>query len=340
MKQTHFAFVALVSTVVAAMSSACGDDGDPDGSEGDAGSGASAGDGNSGGASSGRGGASGTGNTSGRGGTGGTGAEAGTGGEGGEGGAPEDLPVTLTFAAKVGSEPFSCGATYSGLGADDSTVHPVDFRFYVHDVRLIDDSGAQVPVALTQDGLWQYEGVALLDFEDRSGSCSNGTVQLNDAVVGTVPFGVYTGVAFKLGVPFELNHTDITTTPSPLNLSSLFWSWNTGRLFLSIMNSVEGEGTARFGTLIHLGSTGCMGDVASGGVTSCTKPNRPDYVFDDFRADGDVIVADMLELLQTTNLKTDQCHSFEDECAPMFAELGIDWTTGETSPAQSVFRVE
>ena len=103
---------------------------------------------------------------------------------GGEGGTPvvppDELPVTLTFAAKVGSETFSCGSTYTGLGADDSTVHPVDFRFYVHDVRLIDDSGAEVPVALTQDGLWQYEGVALLDFEDRSGTCANGTVPLND----------------------------------------------------------------------------------------------------------------------------------------------------------------
>ena len=115
-----------------------------------------------------------------------------------------ELPITLNFAAKVGSEAFSCGSTYAGLGADDSTVHPVDFRFYVHDVRLIDDSGAEVPVALTQDGLWQYEGVALLDFEDRSGTCSNGTVQLNDVVVGTVPFGTYTGIAFELGVPFEL----------------------------------------------------------------------------------------------------------------------------------------
>ena len=141
----------------------------------------------------------------------------------------DELPFALTFAAKVGSEAFSCGSTYTGLGADDSTVHPVDFRFYVHDIRLLDDSGAEVPVALTQDGLWQHEGVALLDFENRTGSCSNGTVQLNDVVVGTVPFGSYAGVAFKLGVPFELNHTDIATAPSPLNLSSMFWGWNPGR---------------------------------------------------------------------------------------------------------------
>ena len=252
----------------------------------------------------------------------------------------EELPVTLSFAAKVGAEAFSCGSTYTGIGADDSTVHPVDFRFYVHDIRLIDDSGAEVPVALTQDGVWQYEGVALLDFEDRTGSCSNGTVQLNDVVVGTVPFGTYSGIAYKLGVPFELNHTDIATAPSPLNLSALFWGWNPGRLFISVMNSVERDGGTRFGTLLHLGSTGCMGDAASGGVASCTKPNRAEYTFTTFQPGRNVVVADMKELLQNSNLKTDQCHSTEAACAPMVEELGIDWTTGAPSSTQSVFRME
>jgi uncharacterized repeat protein (TIGR04052 family) len=379
----HFAFFALVSSLVAGTSFGCGDGDVTDGTGGNAGSAASAGEGNSSGTGAGRGGSSGAGNT---------GGESAAGGAYGEGGAPvippvceelgslcapydlgpgpqhdcselghegdeevceaqedacreacetaEEIPFTLNFAAKVGSETFRCDSTYAGIGADDSTVHPVDFRFYVHDIRFIDDSGAEVPVTLTQDGRWQYEGVALLDFEDRSGSCSNGTVELNDVVVGTVPFGTYAGIAFKLGVPFELNHTDIATAPSPLNLSSMFWSWNIGRLFLSIMNSAERDDGTRFGTLLHLGSTGCMGDAASGGVTSCSNPNRPEYSFPTFRPGRNVAVADMKELLQNSNLKADQCHSFEEECAPMFEELGIDWTTGAPSSTESVFRME
>jgi uncharacterized repeat protein (TIGR04052 family) len=337
MKQTRFALFALVSSQVAGTMFGCGDDSGPGGSGGNAGEAASAGDGNSGGTSAGKGGTSG-GTGAGRGGGSGDGNTSGESGAGGAGG--EEIPVTLNFAAKVGSEAFSCASTYTGLGADDSTVHPVDFRFYVHDVRLIDDTGTEVPVALTQDGLWQYEGVVLLDFEDRSGTCSNGTVPLNDVVIGTVPFGTYTGIAFKLGVPFELNHTDIATAPSPLNLSAMFWSWNTGRLFLSILNSVELDGGARFGTILQLGSAGCMGDAASGGVTSCSKPNRPEYSFPTFRPGQDVVVADMREVLKNSNLKTDQCHSLEAECVPMFEELGIDWATGALSSTQSVFRME
>jgi uncharacterized repeat protein (TIGR04052 family) len=337
MKQTHFALFALVSSQVAGALFACGDDAGSGGSGGNAGSGASAGEGNSGGTSAGKGGSSG-GTSAGKGGGSGEGNTSGQSGEGGTGG--EDIPITLNFAAKVGSEAFSCDSTYTGLGADDSTVHPVDFRFYVHDVRLIDDSGAEVPVALTQDGLWQYEGVALLDFEDRSGTCSNGTVQLNDVVLGTVPFGTYTGIAFKLGVPFELNHTDIATAPSPLNLSAMFWSWNTGRLFLSIMNDVERDDETPFGTILQLGSTGCIGDAASGGVTSCTRQNRAQYSFPTFRPGQNVVVADMRELLKNSNLKTDQCHSTQETCAPMFEELGIDWATGAPIESQSVFRME
>ena len=75
------------------------------------------------------------------------------------------------------------------------------------------------PSCTEQDGLWQYENVALLDFEDKTGGCRDvGTVETNAQVVGTVPEGDYTGLTFDLGVPFELNHIDASTAPSPLNV--------------------------------------------------------------------------------------------------------------------------
>jgi hypothetical protein len=48
----------------------------------------------------------------------------------------------------------------------------------------------------------------------------------------------------------------------------------------------------------------------------------------------------MKELLENSNLKTDQCHSMQEACAPMFEELGIDWATGAPTESQSVFRTE
>jgi uncharacterized repeat protein (TIGR04052 family) len=251
------------------------------------------------------------------------------------------IPFTALFGAKVGTEAFSCASTYTNVGADMSTIRPVDFKFYVHDVRLINDVGAEVPATLTQDGTWQYENVALLDFEDDTGSCSNGTTAMNDKIVGTVPTGKYRGIVFKLGVPFELNHTDIATAPAPLNVSSMFWSWNMGRLFLSLMNSAETT-TTPFETVLHVGSTGCMGDAQAGGVTSCSKPNRPEYRFADFRFGRSVSVADVKEVLQNSNLKTDLCHSFDAApCSWPFEYLGINWFTGSLTPTtQRFFRME
>ena len=81
-------------------------------------------------------------------------------------------PVEIRFRAMVGSMPFACGMMYSGLGTTMSTWRPKDFRFYVHDVKLLTASGTEVPVTLAEEMTWQRDGVALLDFEDRAGDCA------------------------------------------------------------------------------------------------------------------------------------------------------------------------
>ena len=165
-----------------------------------------------------------------------------------------DQQVAVRFQAMVGSEKFACGKTYTGIGTTKSTLSPRDFRFYVHNVALIDDSGKSVPLQLAQDGKWQLDDVALLDFEDATGGCANGTPETNDHVVGTVPAGHYMGLRFTLGVPFNKNHTDLTTMPPPLNLTALSWVWNAGRKFARL--DFASTGMPR-GFAIHLGSTGC-----------------------------------------------------------------------------------
>lgn len=143
-------------------------------------------------------------------------------------------PVRIQFQGMVGDEMFSCSASYPELGASGTAAAFTDFRFYVSEVALIDESGNVVPVALEQDGMWQHESVALLDFEDQTGACSNGTPEMRTEVVGTVPSGNYTGVMFTLGVPFALNHDDATLAPSPLNLTAMWWNWQGGYKFARI----------------------------------------------------------------------------------------------------------
>jgi uncharacterized repeat protein (TIGR04052 family) len=247
--------------------------------------------------------------------------------------------VEVRFRAMVGAMPFACGTSYTNIGRSMATWRPLDFRLYVSNVRLVTDGGAEVAIALTQDGTWQQDSLALLDFENRTGECTaSGTTQTNTSVRGTAPAGTYTGVRFTLGVPFSMNHGNAATAPSPLNLSAMFWAWNAGYKFLKI----DGHTTLPSFN-IHIGSTGCMGNGA-GMVSSCSAPNRAEISLTGFDPTRNVVIADLAALLQNVDINTSTgapgCMSSPDdpECAPIFRTLGL--TAGTPSGTQSFFRVE
>jgi uncharacterized repeat protein (TIGR04052 family) len=252
----------------------------------------------------------------------------------------QDAPVQLRFRAAVGAQPFACTASYL-LGTPAVAARASDFRFYVHDVRLVRADGAEVPMALDADGLWSDGTVALLDFEDATGPCSNGTPETRDVVAGRAPAGEYRGVRFTLGVPFERNHADVTTAGSPLSLTRLFWSWNAGYKFLRI--DLRTESAKAFA--IHLGSTRCT-PTGAGAVpaTACVHENRARIALDDLDPSRDVIVADLAELVRGVDLEVNQektamgCMSAQNDadCGPLFAALGLPFPGHE--PAQRVFR--
>ena len=92
---------------------------------------------------------------------------------------------TVTFAPLVAGAPFSCSQTYPNIGTSMTTMTPMDFRMYVHDVALVRATGESVPLALTPDGKWQDANIALLDFEDGTGSCITNSPETNVTVTGT-----------------------------------------------------------------------------------------------------------------------------------------------------------
>ncbi|MEL6579530.1 MAG: MbnP family copper-binding protein [Cyanobacteria bacterium J06621_12] len=149
--------------------------------------------------------------------------------------------ISINFAAYVGDEEFACGESYGGVGTEQSTITPKDFRFYVSDLALIDETGNAVPVELEQDGKWQYENTVLLDFEDGASTCDNGTAEINTKVLGIVPEGDYQSLQFTMGVPKKLNHNDAAIAPSPLNLTSMWWNWQGGYKFLRVDLETESE---------------------------------------------------------------------------------------------------
>lgn len=243
-------------------------------------------------------------------------------------------PVSVRFTARVGVAPFACGTTYPGVGSGGDSAEPRDFRFFVHDVRLVDEGGNQVPVELDERAPWQARGVALLDFEDGSGGCLEGDAALNATVTGRALPGVYTGLAFRIGVPEAVNHDDPAQQPAPLSAGTMSWGWLSGYKFMRAE-----LGTAGGGGVLHLGAAGCSGDATLGSV-SCARSNVRDVVLSGYDPATSSVSADIGALFAGVDVASaGPCHSSGEACAAPFASLGLGLAGGQNAGEQSVFSV-
>ncbi len=255
--------------------------------------------------------------------------------------------VRIEFSPRVAGEPFACASSYVGVGTAATTVRPVDFRLYVHDAALVTSGGVEVPIALEQDGVWQRDRLALLDFEDGSGSCETGSPETNVALRGTVPErDDYVGLRFRLGVPGEMNHLDAATALAPLNVPGLWWSWKGGYKFVRLDLETE-AGTPYY---FHLGATTCDGTPGTG--FSCAYGNVATVDLAAFAPDVSRVVVDVADFYEGADLsrqpdmKTDMvpgCMAFagDPECPVVFEKLGLSFESQAPGPRpQSLFRLE
>ncbi|MBL8180391.1 MAG: metallo-mystery pair system four-Cys motif protein [Blastocatellia bacterium] len=252
-------------------------------------------------------------------------------------------PITINLAAAVDGKRFNCSETYTGIGTTGSTMTVSDFRFYVQDVRLVDKKGKETSVSLANDGKFQSDRVALIDFEDGTGPCKNGTADLNTSIRGSVPKGKYVGLKFRIGVPQDLNHLDPSKASAPLNVTRMMWSWQSGYKFARIDTKTTGRPN---GYVLHLGSSDCKTDAATN-VTTCGHANRPEFSFAKFDLAKDVATIDLRSLFAGADVDTNQektasgCMSFDGDadCAPVFANLGLPFA-GTAAREQSVFTIK
>jgi uncharacterized repeat protein (TIGR04052 family) len=151
-------------------------------------------------------------------------------------------------------------------------------------------------------------------------------------------------------MPEEQNHADLTTLPAPLNDTTMSWTWNAGHIFFAAWGVFGGA--APFDLGVHVGSTGCTGDAVAGEVVACSNANRPEIALAGFDHDTSTIVVDWGALFADLSLTAPSaacdvasscaCHSFDPEplCTPLFAPLGLEWSSGKNVASQSLFRVQ
>jgi uncharacterized repeat protein (TIGR04052 family) len=257
------------------------------------------------------------------------------------------LPVakSIQFEALVGGRAFACGTTYAGLGTTGSTFEPLDFKAFIYNPQLRRSDGTLVPLTLRQDGKWQRDRVALLDFEDGTGLCETGSPETRTVVEGTVPaYQDYVGVQFQVGLPPELNHLDAATAPPPYNTPGMWWSWAGGYKFMRLDGKTRGNPAYYF----HLGATSCSGTPSQG--FTCKAPNVPEISLVGMKSDSLRVRFDVAKFYAASDLdqqidgKTDfisGCMAFagDPECPAVFSQLGLSVDATATPVGQSIFEV-
>lgn len=224
-------------------------------------------------------------------------------------------PVTIAFSAAVRGAPFACDEGVAGFTMQD-------LRLYAYGFELLAADGSVAPVRLEDDGVAQDGEVVLLDFEDGSGHCRNGTAGLRQHVAGTAPRGEYTGLRFRIGVPFAKNHGDPAVARPPLNLGRMNWGWRAGYKFLRF-EALDEQGRS---LRLHLGSTGCTGQI--GAISGCRWPNRPEVELTEFDASRDTVVLELAPLLAALGAAAGDgsCMGEHDDpdCQALWPVLGLD----------------
>lgn len=255
--------------------------------------------------------------------------------------------MAISFAAKLGNDRVACGMPLAGLGANERDASLRDLRFFVHDVQLIDDRGKRVPVALPDDGLWQYQNVTLIDLEDATGDCQNGSPETNALVLGKVPEGKYTGVFFRIGVPAPLSHGDPASYRPPLYGSAMHWGWTLGYKFFRLELDLQASETESASSYeVHVGADTCS---THNGQINCARENIAAVELAAFDNERDKIVLDLAALLSGSQLaerpddeNVPGCASkiADRDCDPVFEAFGLDAKNGKPEGTQSIFSAQ
>ncbi|HKU44550.1 MAG TPA: MbnP family copper-binding protein [Polyangiales bacterium] len=255
---------------------------------------------------------------------------------------PPGKTLTIRFEASVNGEPFDCNRRY--VLPSIGRVEPREFKFYVQDLALIDRDGKEVPVRMLERAPHQLRTVALIDFENATGSCIS-TPSTNTEILGKVPEGDYRGVVFTNGVPIELNHQDPTTFPPPLQDFSMYWNWFQGFKFLvadlgaaAPLDGEDDAGMAPAQSVLHVGSAACGSDANS--QIQCANSNRNRIRLSGFDPASNVIVADLGAVFAGAARTETFCHGGGAKCGRIYRNVGLDLETGKAIDGQKVFRVE
>ena len=193
---------------------------------------------------------------------------------------------------------------------------------------MIDLERRAVQVSLDSNS-WQEDATAMVALGGRTE---------NLVVTGEVEPNRYVGIEFLLGIPFDRNHGNPLAAAPPLNVPSMFWTWQSGYKFVRLDLGNDWS--------FHLGSTGCVSASAVRPPEEpCRQPNAARIRLASDAPNTGTIVVDLDALVAHIDTAVeDNCmeaYAARDACRGLLANLGMDPDTGlcrDGCEGQAVFR--
>lgn len=217
----------------------------------------------------------------------------------------------LVFKPMMLGKAIDCDAVFMREG---KAWHLAQWQFFLSHIETKDSKGNWQPWNMATNAN-QAKNIALLG--EHCGDKSHWQVDFEQAKT----LKEIKAIRFSLGVPFEQNHQNPMSQPSPLNIPSMFWVWQTGHKFMRLELSTKQDNW-----MFHLGSTGCnAASPMRAPQKACVNPNRFNFELTfDGEQHGNEIMFDLAELTQKLALTEQQSCQSEQEnpaCKQLFKNL-------------------
>lgn len=212
--------------------------------------------------------------------------------------------------------------------------------FFISDLELSDENNSIKPQLSTTP--WQTNDLVLM--QPNLDSCNTPSAAIDEIKDETTPKSQVDSselksnndvqfaapvdldssekLSFTLAVPFALNHQNPLLQASPLNLPSMFWSWQSGHKFFRL--DVQGPNK---NWVFHLGSIGCSAaSTMRSPQEECVQPNRVRFYLDK-KHKGSKLVLHLDRLLKNVSLQnSDSClfHSEQSSCTVLMSNLNTE----------------
>ena len=161
------------------------------------------------------------------------------------------IPIETVFNGEV----LGCDAT---LNIQSHQWQLSQLAYFVSsvEVRFDTEQWHQVDFIVSD---WQTSQTALVWFPRDCGQAQSLTANTQLILaLSQQEWDTVTALRFELGVPFETNHQNPLTQPSPLNISEMFWSWQMGHKFVRLDMLTQSDALGTVSWSYHLGSIGCQ----------------------------------------------------------------------------------